>query len=140
MDKEIIEKFDKDQLDILLNDLQDIDKFTGFKDGAFKYELGKYQANLLVNCIKKQKEVIDKIYKKCQSKKGQYDYDVWLKLNDNWKTLSDFIEHIKYNLHPIITEAYQCDIKNSINQMIEITKNDVVLKEDILDILNEVSE
>lgn len=29
MDKEIIEKFDKDQLDILLNDLQDIDKFTG---------------------------------------------------------------------------------------------------------------
>ena len=60
MDKEIIEKFDKEQLDILLNDLQDIDKFTGFKDGTFKYELGKYQANLLINCIKKQKEVIDK--------------------------------------------------------------------------------
>lgn len=60
MDKEIIEKFDKEQLDILLNDLQDIDKFTGFKNGAFKYELGKYQASLLVNYIKKQKEVIDK--------------------------------------------------------------------------------
>ena len=60
MNKEIIEKFDKEQLDILLNDLQDIDKFTGFEDGAFKYELGKYQANLLINCIKKQKEVIDK--------------------------------------------------------------------------------
>lgn len=60
MDKEIIEKFDKEQLDILLNDLQDIDKFTGFEDGAFKYELGKYQANLLINCLKKQKEVIDK--------------------------------------------------------------------------------
>ena len=61
MDKEELEKFDKEQLDILLNDLQDIDKFTGFKDGAFKYELGKYQANLLINCIKKQKEVIDRI-------------------------------------------------------------------------------
>ena len=60
MNKEIIEKFDKEQLDILLNDLQNIDKFTGFEDGAFKYELGKYQANLLINCIKKQKEVIDK--------------------------------------------------------------------------------
>ena len=60
MDKEI-EKFDKEQLDILLNDLQDIDKFTSFKDGAFKYELGKYQANLLIDYIKKQKEVIDKI-------------------------------------------------------------------------------
>ena len=55
-----IKEFDKQQLEILLNDLQDIDKFTGFKDGAFKYELGKYQANLLVGCIKKYKEVIDK--------------------------------------------------------------------------------
>ena len=66
MDKEELEKFDKDQLDILLNDLQDIDKFTGFKNGSFKYELGKYQASLLVNCIKKQKEVIDKIQKHCE--------------------------------------------------------------------------
>lgn len=65
MDKEEIKikEFDKEQLELLLKDLQDIDKFTGFKDGAFKYELGKYQANLLVNCIKKQKEVIDKAVK-----------------------------------------------------------------------------
>ena len=61
--EELIKEFDKQQLEILLNDLQDIDKFTGFKDGAFKYELGKYQAILLVNCIKKQKEVIDKVKK-----------------------------------------------------------------------------
>ena len=61
--EELIKEFDKQQLEILLNDLQDIDKFTGFKDGAFKYELGKYQANLLVDCIKKQKEVIDKAIK-----------------------------------------------------------------------------
>ena len=59
--EELIKEFDKQQLEILLNDLQDIDKFTGFKNGAFKYELGKYQACLLVNCIKKQKEVIDKV-------------------------------------------------------------------------------
>ena len=61
--EELIKELDKQQLEILLNDLQDIDKFTGFKDGAFKYELGKYQANLLINCIKKQKEVIDKAIK-----------------------------------------------------------------------------
>ena len=61
--EELIKEFDKQQLEILLNDLQDINKFTGFKDGAFKYELGKYQANLLVNCIKKQKEVIEKAIK-----------------------------------------------------------------------------
>ena len=55
-----IKEFDKEQVEILLNDLQDIDKFDGFKDGAFKYELGKYQANLLVNYIKKQEELIDR--------------------------------------------------------------------------------
>lgn len=74
MDKEEIKikEFDKEQLELLLKDLQDIDKFTGFKDGAFKYELGKYQANLLVNCIKKQKEVIDKAIKYIKSYKTDY--------------------------------------------------------------------
>lgn len=61
--EEKIKRFENKQLEILLNDLQDVDKFTAFKNGAFKYELGKYQANLLVNCIKKQKEVIDKLTK-----------------------------------------------------------------------------
>ena len=75
MDKEELEKFDKEQLDILLNDLQDIDKFTGFKNGAFKYELGKYQANLLINCIKKQKEVIDEAIEYIKEKqKIQYKF------------------------------------------------------------------
>ena len=73
--EELIKEFDKQQLEILLNDLQDIDKFTGFKDGAFKYELGKYQANLLVNCIKKQKEVIDKVIEYLeQPYRDNFDY------------------------------------------------------------------
>ena len=59
-EEEKIKQFEKEQLEILLNDLQDINKFTGFRDGSFKFELGKYQANLLVNCIKGYKEVIDK--------------------------------------------------------------------------------
>lgn len=72
--EELIKEFDKQQLEILLNDLQDIDNFTGFKDGAFKYELGKYQANLLVNCIKKQKEVIEKAIE--ELKKGLHELDI----------------------------------------------------------------
>ena len=87
--------------------------------------------------LQKKQKIIDKICEKCQSQKGCYDFDVWMKLNDSWKTLSGFAEKIKYNLHPIITSAYQCDIKNSINEIIEVTKNDVVLKEDILEILKE---
>ena len=75
-----IKEFDKEQLKILLNDLQDIDKFTGFKDAAFKYELGKYQANLLVNCIKKYKEVIDKAieYINKMFETGFYNDDYYL--------------------------------------------------------------
>lgn len=88
----------------------------------------------------KQKEVIDKIFEKCQSKNKNYDYNVWMKLNDSWNTLSDFAEYIKYILHPIITDAYRCDIKNSINEIIGTTKYDVVFKEDILDILKEITE
>lgn len=73
-EEERIKKFDEEQLEILLNNLQDIDKFTGFKDGAFKYELGKYQANLLVNYINKYKEVINKIKNICD--KVPYDWSI----------------------------------------------------------------
>lgn len=99
MDKEIIEKFDKDQLDILLNDLQDIDKFTGFKNGAFKYELGKYQASLLVNYIKKQKEVIDKIYELINQQK-------------------EFIKYLedKINFYKINTQGYSMNLVEEILQ------------------------
>ena len=88
--EELIKEFDKQQLEILLNDLQDIDKFTGFKDGAFKYELGKYQANLLVNCIKKQKEVIDKIKEYITIYRSYEDIDGkdYLKGRDEIGTLS----------------------------------------------------
>ena len=106
MNKEKIENFDKEQLELLLNDLQDIDKFTGFKNGAFKYELGKYQASLLVNYIKKQKEVIDKA-----------------------------IEYIR------IYRSYQkIDNKDYLKGRDEIGCLDIYQVDELLDILNEVSE
>lgn len=104
MDKEEIKikEFDKEQLELLLKDLQDIDKFTGFKDGAFKYELGKYQANLLVNCIKKQKEVIDKaieyikenIYSYYDSKGEKYIEETVFERNANPKELLDILKEV----------------------------------------------
>lgn len=53
---EEIKELDKEQLEILLNDLKDIHKFTGFKDGSFRYEMTKYQANILLAYIEKLKE------------------------------------------------------------------------------------
>ena len=99
MSEEIkIKEFDKQQLEILLNDLQDIDKFTGFKDGAFKYELGKYQANLLVNCIKKYKEVIDKankfIEENCYEHYDSYN-DEQYDILESKKELLDILKEVE---------------------------------------------
>ena len=95
MDKETIEKFDKEQLDILLNDLQDIDKFTGFEDGAFKYELGKYQANLLINCIKKQKEVIDKLEKYIEKETRIYGLSMPIELGTHFDNILGILKEVK---------------------------------------------
>lgn len=32
---------------------------------------------------KKQKEIINKLYKKCKTENASYDFDVWMKLNDS---------------------------------------------------------
>ena len=53
-------EFEKQQLEQLLNDLKDIDKYTSFKNGAFIYDLGKYQGSLLVNYINNLQSKVDK--------------------------------------------------------------------------------
>jgi len=50
-EEEKIEEFDREQLKLLINKLKVINNFTGFHDGAFKYYLGKYEADILLNCI-----------------------------------------------------------------------------------------
>ena len=57
---EEIKEFDKQQLEILLSDLKDIDKFNEFKDGAFRYPLTIYQANILIAYIDELKDRINK--------------------------------------------------------------------------------
>lgn len=59
-EEEIINNFNKEQLQLLITKLKDIDNYTGFKDGAFKYYLGKYEANILLNYIDKLQQIIDK--------------------------------------------------------------------------------
>lgn len=56
-----IEKFEKEQLKLLIERLKDIDNYTGFKNGAYKYELGKYEANILLKQLSKQEKLIDEI-------------------------------------------------------------------------------
>ena len=50
-EEEKIKQFEKEHLNKLLIELKDIDNFKGFENGAFNYNLGKYQADLLLEHI-----------------------------------------------------------------------------------------
>lgn len=65
-------EFEKQQLEQLLNDLKDIDKYTSFKNGAFIYDLGKYQGSLLVNHINNLQSKIDKAIEYLEEKYSSY--------------------------------------------------------------------
>lgn len=97
----------------------------------------------IVSLIKENKQLkakINKIKKKCGREKGRTDFDVLIKLNEQLKTAEDFVKKIDYNLHPIITEAYKCDIRNSINDLCDAIRHEVVYKDSIKEILNNKEE
>ena len=86
-------EFEKQQLEQLLNDLKDIDKYTNFKNGAFIYDLGHYQGLLLVNEIERLHNVINEftnwlekeskeVYRDCgyHQKTIKFVLDKWEKL------------------------------------------------------------
>ena len=50
-EEEKIKQFEEEQLNKLLIELRDINNFKSFENGAFKYNLGKYQADLLLEHI-----------------------------------------------------------------------------------------
>lgn len=67
-------EFEKQQLEQLISDLKDINKYTSFKNGAFIYDLGKYQGSLLINHINNLQSKIDK---------ANMFIDKYLKIVDN---------------------------------------------------------
>ena len=54
-------EFEKQTLEKLLIDLKDIDNYKSFRKGAFVYDLGHYQGQLLLQELDKYKQVLDKI-------------------------------------------------------------------------------
>lgn len=85
--------------------------------------------------IEQRDNIINKAKEKCKNK-GKMDYDVWLYLSETIKTLEGFSKHIDYNLHPIITEAYKCEVRNCINELCEVVKYKLIYKDELLEILN----
>lgn len=86
------EEFEKQTLNKLIIDLKDIDKYTSFKNGAFIYDLGKYQGTLLVNHIEHLQQENKRL------KSILTELEEWLE--NNWKSTQDIwyvkiIEKIK---------------------------------------------
>lgn len=101
------EEFEKQTLNNLITDLKDIDKYATFKNGAFIYDLGKYQGTLLVNHIeqlqqenKQLKEEIKKILKELEDY-IQGDIDGFMTINefggcnDILEVLQNYIDKIQ---------------------------------------------
>lgn len=85
-------EFEKQQLEQLISDLKDIDKYTSFKNGAFIYDLGKYQGSLLVNEIERLNNIINELEKYIND---NYFYDdVGMKIFDV-SLLEDKIKELK---------------------------------------------
>lgn len=53
-------EFEKQTLEQLLIDLKDIDNYKSFRKGAFVYDLGHYQGQLLLQEINRLNNIIDK--------------------------------------------------------------------------------
>lgn len=90
--------------------------------------------------LQEKEDIINKIIKKCNKEKGRTDFDIFINLNEQLKTLENFSKKIDYNLHPIITEAYKCAIRNSIENLCKTLRYDVVYKDSIKEILDNKGE
>ena len=88
--------------------------------------------------LQQKEDIINKAIKKCNKEKGRTDFDIFINLNEQLKTLEGFAKKIDYNLHPIITEAYKCEVRNCINELCEVVKYKLIYKDELLDLLKEI--
>ena len=84
-------EFEKQTLEKLLIDLKDIDNYKSFRKGAFVYDLGHYQGQLLLQELDKYKQVLDKIKENNQLIIDLgFDYDGFNNVDD----LKDLIDEL----------------------------------------------
>lgn len=60
-EEERIKEFEERELSQLISDLRDINTYTSFKNGAYIYDLGRYQGLLLVNEIERLNNIINEL-------------------------------------------------------------------------------
>ena len=69
-------EFEKQTLEQLLIDLKDIDNYKSFRKGAFVYDLGHYQGQLLLQEIERLNNIIEEV-RKMLYKRDKDDYDIY---------------------------------------------------------------
>lgn len=86
-------EFEKQQLEQLISDLKDIDKYTSFKNGAFIYDLGHYQGLLLVNEINRLRLIIKAIKEQCDVTES-YEINEFIRQLENESADSKWLKRI----------------------------------------------
>lgn len=98
-------------------------------------ELGRTERKL-----KRREILLDKIYEKCEINEGIHDYDVWVKLRYVWDELDNFVKDELGYFHPALTENYKARVKNAIRKIMDTTRDEMVMKQDILDMIDIADE
>ena len=79
-------EFEKQTLEQLLIDLKDIDNYKSFRKGAFVYDLGHYQGQLLLQEIERLNNIINEFDKLIENEINES------KLEDNYERV-DSLEY-----------------------------------------------
>lgn len=86
-------EFEKQQLEQLISDLKDIDKYTSFKNGAFIYDLGHYQGLLLINEINRLRLIIKAIKEQCDVTES-YEINEFIRQLENERADSKWLKRV----------------------------------------------
>lgn len=91
-------EFEKQTLEQLLIDLKDIDNYKSFRKGAFVYDLGHYQGQLLLQEINRLNNIIDELEDlitiKISRASNEEDYDIEI---DDMIELKDKLNELREN-------------------------------------------
>ena len=80
-------EFEKQTLEQLLIDLKDIDNYKSFRKGAFVYDLGHYQGQLLLQEIERLNNIINEALGIANERVNYYHHTNKKEILEDWENI-----------------------------------------------------